>query len=338
MGNKKYRKEKPWDNDPTMDKWKIEQFTPDDNPSGLIEESSFATLFPQYREKYLKEIWPLLEKELEKHNIKAELDLVEGSMTVRTTRKTWDPYMIIKARDLIKLLARSVPYQQAVKILQDGVYCDIVKIGGIVRNKERFVKRRARLIGPSGTTLKALEILTECYILVQGNTVSVMGSTKGIKVARRVIVDTMQNIHPVYNIKELMIKKELANNPELANEDWSRFLPHFKKRNVKRKNKTKGKKEYTPFPPEQMPRKEDILMETGEYFLSQKEKKQREEVRKNEEKKEKMRQKEMKRAKSYEPPEEVEFGKRQRERVEPSIEELKNKFLKQKKKAKVDSE
>jgi ribosomal RNA assembly protein len=33
--NKKYRKEKPWDNDPTLDKWKVDQFTPEDNPNGL---------------------------------------------------------------------------------------------------------------------------------------------------------------------------------------------------------------------------------------------------------------------------------------------------------------
>ncbi|KAJ6510268.1 ribosomal RNA assembly protein mis3 [Mycena vitilis] len=324
--NKIHRKEKPWDTD-DIDQWKVDAFAREDYKASkpFLEESSFATLFPKYREKYLREVWSAVTQALDAHYLACTLDLVSGSMSVRTTRKTFDPYIILKGRDLLKLLARGVPVSQAVKILDDSVACDIIKIGTLVRNKERFVKRRQRIIGPDGSTLKAIELLTQCYVLVQGNTVSVMGPYKSLKEVRRIVLDCMRNIHPIYRIKELMIRRELAKDPKLATESWDRFLPTFRKRHLKTSEKTAKKNEkietkneartaaglpaagpskpakkvYTPFPPSQLPRKIDLQLESGEYFLKPHEKEAREAERRKQKQSETTAKRQAERAEAF---------------------------------------
>ncbi|KAK0391272.1 hypothetical protein NLU13_0773 [Sarocladium strictum] len=314
-------KDKPWDTE-DIDKWKIDAFTPKDNLGGtLAEESSFMTLFPKYREVYLREAWPLVTKSLEKIGIACTLDLVEGSMTVKTTRKTYDPAAILNARDLIKLLARSVPAPQAIKILEDGVACDVIKIRNLVSNKERFVKRRQRILGPNGSTLKALELLTETYILVHGNTVCAMGPYKGLKDIRRIVEDCMANIHPIYHIKELMIKRELAKDPELANESWDRFLPNFKRktlshRRAPHKVTDKSKKVYTPFPPAPEKSKVDLQIESGEYFLGKQAKERAQQEERREKQKERKAEKQKERESDFVPPEEGGRPKKKRKKAE----------------------
>ncbi|GFR27215.1 KRR1 small subunit processome component homolog [Trichonephila clavata] len=255
----------------------IDPFKKEDMKHPLLVESSFATLFPKYREKYLREFWPMIQKSLEEYGIVAKLDVIEGSMTVMTTRKTWDPYIILKARDIIKLIARGLPYEQAIRVLQDDVGCDIIKIGSMVRKKDKFLKRRQRIVGPKGATLKAIELLSSCFVLVQGNTVAALGPYKGLQHVRKIVEDTMKNIHPIYNIKALMIKKELAKDPKLKNENWERFLPKYVSKSVQHKQpkKKRVKKDYTPFPPPQQERKVDKLMASGEYFLTETDRKKK---------------------------------------------------------------
>ena len=315
-----HTKDKPWDTE-DIDKWKVEAFTAKDNLGGtLTEESSFITLFPKYREVYLKEAWPLITKALEKHGIACTLDLVEGSMTVKTTRKTYDPAAILNARDLIRLLARSVPAPQAAKILEDGVACDIIKIRNLVNNKERFVKRRQRILGPNGSTIKALELLTETYVLVHGNTVSAMGPYKSLKEVRRIVEACMANIHPIYYIKELMIKRELAKDPALANESWDRFLPNFKRKTLSHRRvphslTDKSKKTYTPFPPAPEKSKVDKQIESGEYFLG---KEAKETAKRNERRdlqREKKEEKTRGREAEFVPPEEGSRPKKKRKKT-----------------------
>jgi len=95
--------------------WKIDPFPAPTTSTPLnpfLDESSFALLFPKYREPYLRSIWSSITSALERVGLACELDLVQGKMTVRTTRKTWDPYIVFKGRDLLKLLARGVGVPQ----------------------------------------------------------------------------------------------------------------------------------------------------------------------------------------------------------------------------------
>lgn len=235
-------------------------------------------------------------------------------MEVKTTRKTWDPSAILDARDLIKLLSRSVPAPQAVKILEDEMACDVIKIRGLVRNKEKFVKRRQRILGPNGSTLKALELLTSTYILVQGNTVSAMGPYRGLKEVRRVVEDCMNNVHPIYHVKELMIKRELAKDPNLKNESWDRFLPHFKKRTLSKRRvphkiTDKTKKAYTPFPPPREKSKVDLQIESGEYFLAKQAKERVKIAERVEKQRERKEERERDRAAAFVPPNEDDHEK-----------------------------
>lgn len=105
-----------------------------------------------------------------------------------------------------------------------------------------------------------------------------------------------------------MLKRELARNPAMRSENWERFLPKFKKRNVKRRKpkKVTKKAEENVFPPPQQPRKVDVELETGEYFLKQTERRQARLEKRLEREAEAATQRRIERERAFEPPKETE--------------------------------
>src|SRR5271170_2623555 len=112
-----------------------------------------------------------------------------------------------------------------------------------------------------------------------------------------------------------MIKRELAKDPKLANQSWDRFLPKLPKKSLSKRRKPHvihDKKNKPLFPPPQMPRKVDLQMESGEYFLKGWEKKVREKEGKEMARIEKKREQEEERMKDFIPPKEDVPKKRKR--------------------------
>lgn len=115
--------------------------------------------------------------------------------------------------------------------------------------------------------------------------------------------------HSEPRLTENRIKRELAKDPALANEDWSRYLPNFKRRTLSKRKKPlnvtdKSKKSYTPFPPAPEKSKVDLQIETGEYFLSKDGKARVAEQERAEKAKVKKEEKKREREKEFVPPEE----------------------------------
>lgn len=237
-------------------------FTEKDFSKPFAEENKLKVLFPGYREKYIEQTSSYIKMALERKKLACEIDLKEKFIEVSTTKKTRDPFIFIKGCEFVRLVCKCVEVEVAMKVLGENYCGELIDIRKMVKSEKVFEKRRDRLIGKDSVTLNALKLLTDCYILVAGKVVAVVGTYDGLSVAKQVITGCMNNIHPVYEIKKMIIKKKLSEDPSKKDEDWSKYMPEMKKTHQKKsKMKVKAK--------EAKEKKKLTKVETGECFVEE---------------------------------------------------------------------
>jgi len=190
----------------------------------------FSTKVPSGSEESFKRLWSVARIGLGDLGITAELNLADNTMSALSTPDMKKDKHMSNAINFLKLLARGMEFNLAILALKDTYVCDFIKIGATVGTKEEFEKRRGRLIGPDGMTLKAIELLTKTFILVTGSVVCVLGNGyTGINTVGEIVHDCMNKIHPISHIRRLIIMQELQNHEKLTQKDWVRFVPPVKK-------------------------------------------------------------------------------------------------------------
>lgn len=152
---------------------------------------------------------------------------------MKTTPKTFDPMMILKAHSVIRVLARFVPVEDSLTLLEDDVFENIISIGH--SKKDTFIRRKSRI--DNDEIRELVKEVLGCKMFVSGKSVAAIGPHVALSKVQKFVEDCFdRNIHPIYHLKRFQIMNKLALMPEMAKQDWTNFLPPLpKNKNVKRK-------------------------------------------------------------------------------------------------------
>ncbi len=111
----------------------------------------------------------------------------EGEVIVYDTEDS-DPLMVLKIVDVIRAIGRGFSPDRAMRLFQDDEYLEMVDLKEFAGRKGNQLARvRSRLIGSEGKTRALIEDLTGSYMSIYGNSVSLIGDSITLPVAKHAV-------------------------------------------------------------------------------------------------------------------------------------------------------
>jgi len=117
--------------------------------------------------------------------ITIEVD-TEGEVIIHDD-KAKDPLKALQLLDVIKAIGRGFSPERAMRLFSDDEYLEVIDLKEVGGRPNQMARIRGRLIGHDGKTRGLIEDLAGVSMSIYGNTVSLIGSSAGLPVAKHAI-------------------------------------------------------------------------------------------------------------------------------------------------------
>lgn len=107
---------------------------------------------------------------------------------VEITSKEANPVVFYKLELVVKAIGRGFAPEKAKVLLADDTTLIIINLTNLhISTKKTLQTRKGRVIGAEGSVHKFLEDKLDCYVSVQGKTISIIGRTKEAQICQEAI-------------------------------------------------------------------------------------------------------------------------------------------------------
>ena len=144
-------------------------------------------------------------------NSKLIIDSKEGNVTIESE----DSFAAYNTKLIIQAIGRGFNPDIALLLKNEDYSLEMINITEFAGKSRKTMHRiKARVIGTKGKAWKMLERLTRCYLSVYGKTISIIGLTEEVALARQAVEDLLKgaphgNIYKFLQEKKKKIRKGL---------------------------------------------------------------------------------------------------------------------------------
>lgn len=142
-------------------------------------------------------------------DVELDFDSETGEVVIKGERGS--PLGVMKAQDVIKAVGRGFSPEKAFQLFDDDNFLDILDVTAYSGRSEKAQRRlKGRVIGQNGRTRELIEEYTGTSLSIYGKTVSCIGISEDVEVAREAIEMLLDGTPhaAVYNFLESKSKEE----------------------------------------------------------------------------------------------------------------------------------